>query len=532
MLRSILSALRPASAFLTLASLFLLPACAEPTNGETADAASTHPPNIIYILADDLGYGELGAYGQDKIETPHIDSLAANGMLFSQHYTSAPVCAPARYMLLTGRHAGHAHVRGNHEWRARGEVWNHYAMAKDSSLEGQLPLPAATTTLAQRLQSVGYTTGMVGKWGLGAPHTESIPTELGFDFFYGYNCQRQAHTYYPPHLYKNESREYLNNEVLPPGTKLPAEADPQDLASYAPFRQANYAPDLMFAELMQFVDRQAETDDPFFLYWATPIPHVALQAPPRWVDYYVDKFGDEEPYLGDQGYFPSRYPRATYAAMISYLDENVGKLVARLKAMGEYENTLIFFTSDNGPSYAGGADPDFFASAAPFRGERGRGKGYVYEGGIRVPLIAHWPGRIEAGSISNHVSAHYDMDATLADLTGYTLPDTTDGVSFLPTLLREGEQTRHDFLYWEFPEYGGQVAIRMGDWKVVRQNLKNDEEPTLEVYNLRADPLETTDVAAEHPEIVEQAAAIFAREHTNTAVERFRIPAVEAGLVE
>ena len=514
---------------LALAVAGLLLACGSETSSLTQKAP---PPNIIYILADDLGFGELGAYGQEKIETPNIDALAANGLLFSQHYTSAPVCAPARYMLLTGRHAGHAYIRGNDEWGDRGEVWDHHAMARDSTLEGQRPMPADTRTLAHRLQSLGYTTALVGKWGLGAPHTESIPTKMGFDYFYGYNCQRQAHTYCPPHLYENESRVYLDNEVVPPRTLLPEGADPQDLASYAAYAQPDYAPDLMFERILGFVNERAETDDPFFLYWATPIPHVALQAPQRWVDHYVEKFGDEEPYLGDQGYFPNRYPRATYAAMISYLDENVGRLVGRLKELGEYENTLIFFTSDNGPSYAGGADPEFFASAAPFRGEHGRGKGFVYEGGIRVPLIASWPGRIEAGGITDHVSAHYDMDATLAALTGYAVPDSTDGVSFLPTLLREGEQTRHDFLYWEFPEQGGQVAIRMGDWKVVRQNLKNDQAPTLEVYNLRADPLESTDVAAEHPEIVDRAAAIFAREHTNAAIERFRIPAVEAGLVE
>jgi arylsulfatase len=508
-------------------SCFLL-ACGSDNSSLTQKAPK---PNIIYILADDLGFGELGAYGQDKIETPNIDALAANGMLFSQHYTSAPVCAPARYMLLTGRHAGHAYIRGNDEWGDRGAVWDHQAMARDSSLEGQRPMPAATRTLGHRLQSAGYTTALVGKWGLGAPHTESIPNKMGFDFFYGYNCQRQAHTYYPPHLYKNENRVYLDNEVVLLNKGLPAGTDPRDSASYAPYRQADYAPDLMFAEIMQFVDRQAETDNPFFLYWASPIPHVALQAPQRWVDYYVEKFGDEEPYVGDKGYYPNRHPHAAYAAMISYLDENVGKLVARLKELGEYENTLIFFTSDNGPSYAGGADPEFFASAAPFRGEFGRGKGFVYEGGIRVPLIASWPGHIAAGDVSEHVSVHYDMVATLSELTGYEAPETTDGISFLPTLLGEGPQQQHDFLYWEFPEQGGQVAIRMGDWKVVRQHLKDDQAPTLEVYNLRADPLESTDVAAEHPEIVEQAAAIFAREHTDAEIERFRIPAVETGLV-
>ncbi|UWX54879.1 arylsulfatase [Maribacter litopenaei] len=486
-------------------------------------------PNIIYILADDLGYGELGVYGQEKIETPNIDALAQSGMLFTQHYTSAPVCAPARYMLLTGKHSGHAYIRGNDEWGVRGDVWDYRAMAEDSTLEGQRPIPSNTVLLPQKLREQGYATGMVGKWGLGAPHTESIPTKMGFDFFFGYNCQRQAHTYYPLHLYHNENRVHLQNDTVPPSTKFPEGTDPNNPESYAPYNLTEYTPDLMFEQMTQFISEKK--NDPFFFYWATPIPHNPIQAPQRWVDYYKEKFGSEEPYLGDKGYYPHQNPRAGYAAMISYLDENVGKLIDHLKKEGLYDNTLIIFSSDNGVTFTGGTDGTFFNSSGPFGEERGKGKGFVYEGGIRVPMIASWPGHIQPGTRTDHVSAQYDVMATLSALIGFEKPSDTDGISFLPTLLQEKGQQDHDFLFWEFPEYGGQVAIRMGDWKVVRQHLKDDESPTLELFNLQTDPAETENVATQHPDILEKAAAIFAREHTNAETERFRIPLIESGLL-
>lgn len=497
---------------------------------EKTEITKLAKPNIIYILADDLGYAEVGAYGQEKIETPNIDALAANGMLFTQHYSSAPVCAPARYMLMTGKHAGHAYIRSNSEWKERGDVWNYKAMAKDSTLEGQGPMPDGTITMAKRLQDVGYTTGIVGKWGLGAPHTKSVPNDMGFDFFFGYNCQRQAHTYYPLFLYKNRNRVHLANDTVAPNTKLPKGADPTDSKSYTAYTLKDYSPDLMFQELTGFVDNNKET--PFFLYWATPIPHVALQAPNKWLDYYKNKFGEEEPYLGKAGYFPHQNPRAAYAAMVSYLDENIGKLVKQLKDEGIYDNTLIVFTSDNGPSYAGGADPEFFESAKPFEGEYGRGKGYLYEGGIRVPMIASWPGKIKPGSKSDHISAHYDMQATLADIAGFEVPGKSDGVSMVPTLLSHEGQVEHEFMYWEFPSYGGQVAMRMGDWKVVRQNLKDKKkEATLELYNLREDPTETTNVAEGHPEILQKAAEIFERERIVPEMDIFKIPSISNGLL-
>lgn len=515
---------------LLLVGTFFL-SCKQEVKEDSVDAKSTKP-NIIYILADDLGYAEVGAYGQEKIETPNIDALAKSGMLFTQHYTSAPVCAPARHMLLTGKHAGHAYIRSNSEWKERGDVWNYKAMAKDSTLEGQGPMPSNTVTMADYLKEVGYATGMVGKWGLGAPHTASVPNDMGFDFFYGYNCQRQAHTYYPLHLYKNRNRVHLANDTIAPNTPFPAGKNPNDEASYADFTLTDYSPNLMFEELTGFVDKYKE--EPFFLYWASPIPHVALQAPKRWVDYYINKFGDEEPYLANLprgGYFPHKNPHAAYAAMVSYLDENIGKLVQQLKEEGIYENTLIVFTSDNGPSYAGGADPVFFESAKPFEGEYGKGKGFLYEGGIRVPMIASWPGQIAPGTTSNHISAHYDMLATFAEVAGYELPSATDGISLLPTLLSSENQLEHEFLYWEFPSYGGQVAIRMGDWKVVRQNLKNDKKATLELYNLKEDPTENLNVAKAYPEVLQRAAEIFANNRDIPELEDFKIPFLQEGLL-
>ncbi|MGB3145101.1 MAG: arylsulfatase [Maribacter sp.] len=512
-----------------LCLLLLLLCCLQSCETPTKTTPQPQKPNIIYILADDLGYGELGAYGQEKIKTPHIDALAKSGMLFTQHYTSAPVCAPARYMLLTGKHAGNAYIRGNDEWNERGDVWNYTAMAKDSTLEGQRPIPVNTLLFPKKLQEKGYATGMVGKWGLGAPHTPAIPTNMGFGFFFGYNCQRQAHTYYPLHLYHNENRVHLNNDTIAPSTKFPEGTDANDPKSYAPYSLTDYTPNLMFDQIIRFISEKKE--EPFFMYWATPIPHNPIQAPQRWVDFYVKKFGKESPYLGEQGYFPHQHPRAGYAAMISYLDENVGKLVAHLKEEGIYENTLIIFSSDNGVTYSGGTDGVFFNSSGPFGEVYGKGKGFVYEGGIRVPMIASWPGHISPGTKTGHISAQYDVFATLADLVGFEKPKDTDGISFLPTLLNKPDQQEHEFLFWEFPEYGGQVAIRMGDWKVIRQHLKDKETPTLELYDLKNDPAESKNVADKHPEVLAKAAEIFQSEHHDAATERFRIPSIENGLL-
>jgi arylsulfatase A-like enzyme len=484
----------------------------------------TVKPNIIFILADDLGYGDLGCYGQELIETPNIDALASSGILFTQHYSGSPVCAPSRCVLLTGLHSGHAYIRGNDEWGERGDVWDYVAMIKDSTLEGQHPLPANTTTIGTLMQKAGYRTGMIGKWGLGAPHTQSIPNKQGFDFFCGYNCQRQAHTYYPVHLYLNEERLYLGNDTVAPHTALQEGTDPFDQASYAPYTLSSYAPDVMFDRMIRFIE---EGDDkPLFFYWASPIPHVALQAPQRWVEYYVEKFGDEPPYPGDQGYFPCRYPHATYAAMVSCLDERVGELVRVLKEQGKYENTLIIFSSDNGPTYNGGTDSPWFNSAAPFKSEQGLAKGSLHEGGIRVPLIASWPGKITPGSESDLISAFWDLLPTLCEVAGVEAPNDVDGISYLPELLGENDQEHHPYLYWEFPEYGGQQAVRLDHWKAIRKNiLKGNLD--LELYNLDEDIQEQHDVAADQPEIIQKIELILEREHRPAPLERFRMEALD-----
>jgi len=477
-------------------------------------------PNIIYILADDLGYAELGCYGQQKIETPNIDALAAGGMRFTRHYAGAPVCAPSRCVLLTGKHLGHAQIRGNDEWAERGKVWDFQAMFDDPNLEGQRPLKAGTKTIGRLLQQADYKTGIVGKWGLGAPLTEGIPNKQGFDFFFGYNCQRQAHTYFPLHLWKDTTRVLLNNKLVAPNTKLAPGADVHDEKSYADYWLTQYSGELMQKEVLNFITENKE--QPFFMYYATPIPHAPLQAPKRWVDYYLKKFGNEEPYLGDKTYFPQRYPHAAYAAMVSYLDEQVGEIVALLKNEGLFENTIIIFSSDNGPTFNGGTDSPWFDSANPFKSEQGWGKGNVTEGGISVPMIAHWPAKIKAGSESDHISAFYDVLPTLCEVAKTEVPNDIDGISFLPVLLGSDKQKEHEFLYWEFPAYGGQQALRMGKWKAIRRNIFKDNLE-IELYNLETDIQEQINVAEQFPEIVEKARKIFEREHVPAEIERFKI---------
>ncbi len=351
----------------------------------------------------------------------------------------------------------------------------------------------------------------------------SIPSHQGFDFFCGYNCQRQAHTYYPVHLYLNENRISLGNDTIAPHTRFNVGDDPLDPDSYSRFSLQTYAPDVMFSEMNTFIDRSREK--PFFLYWASPIPHVALQAPERWVEYYVNKFGDEAPYMGDQGYFPTRYPHATYAAMISYLDEQIGKLVEKLKEEGLYDQTLIIFSSDNGPTYNGGTDSPWFSSGGPFASERGRGKGFLYEGGIRVPLIASWPGKIDPGSSSTHISSFQDLLPTLCEIAGVKVPADIDGISYLPELRGEKKQKKHPYLYWEFPESGGQQAVRMGPWKAVRTDIHKGNLG-LELYNLDEDLREEHNVAADYPDLISQIESIMLEEHTPSELLRFHMPAL------
>lgn len=453
---------------------------AEVLRGETTRSAKPAPPNIVFILADDLGYGDLGCYGQRKIRTPHLDRMAAEGMRFTQFYAGAPVCAPSRCVLMTGKHLGHAHIRNNREVKP----------------EGQEPIPLEEITLAEVLGDVGYATAATGKWGLGGPGSTGDPNRQGFDLFFGYNCQRHAHNFYPTYLWRNQQRVPLEGNTGGPTGK-------------------QYSHDLIVAEALRFVEENK--DRPFFLYVPFTIPHLALQVPEDSLAEYQGQWPDP-PYVGGKGYLPHPTPRAAYAAMISRMDRDIGRLLARLKELQLDERTLVMFSSDNGPTHdVGGADSPFFESAGPLRGL----KGTVYEGGIRVPLIARWPGRIAAGKVSEHVGAFYDVLPTLAEVAGARPPAGLDGLSFLPTLLGLGGQTPHEFLYWEFYGYGGQQAVRLGDWKGVRANLAKDRDAPVELYNLKEDIGETRDQAAEHPEIVARIEEVLRREHTPSPLWQF-----------
>ncbi|MEX0686699.1 MAG: arylsulfatase [Balneolales bacterium] len=497
-----------------------------------AQSQDNEPPNIIYILADDLGYGELGAYGQEKIETPNLDRLAEKGMKFTNHYSGSPVCAPSRYNLMTGKHAGHSYIRGNSEMNERGDVWSFEAMFENPELEGQRPIPPETVTVAELLKKAGYATGAIGKWGNGGPFTVGHPNNQGFDFFFGYLCQRQAHTYYPSHLWKNNQRILLDNDLVDPHQPLPEGLDPYDQESYTLFHdQPDYSPTLMHNEAINFIEENQ--NNPFFLYLPTPIPHVSVQAPQRWIDYYVNKFGEEEPYFlneestGNLHYVPVRNPNATYAAMISYLDEQVGDIVKKLQELGLSENTIIMFSSDNGPVEGYGVDPVYFDSASPFLGTSGWGKGTLHEGGIRVPMIVAWEGHIEPGSSTDHITAFWDIMPTLNELAGIASPEDIDGISFLPVLKgNELDQEQHEYLYWEYPGRGGQQAVRMGNWKALRKNIKSEGRLEIELYNLADDIREQHNIASEFPQIVNEVELIMKNARTVPELEEFKMSAL------
>ncbi|HLN56775.1 MAG TPA: arylsulfatase [Bacteroidales bacterium] len=478
-------------------------------------------PNIIFILGDDLGYADIGCYGQKIIETPNIDALTTTGVKFTNYYSGSPVSAPSRCSLLTGKHSGHAFIRGNHEWAERGPVWDFVKMEEDPSLEGQYPIPAETVTFSKVLQQQGYVTGCVGKWGLGAPYTEGVPNKQGFDFFFGYNCQRQAHTYYPQHLWRNEEIVKLNNAfTVPRTTELDGDKDPNKPESYARYNLTDYSPALMLKEALGFLD--SSKDKPFFLHFTTTIPHVPMQAPQDLVAKYHEKIGDEQPYLGDKGYFPCRYPMATYAAMVSYLDYQVGELVKKLKELGVYENTIIIFSSDNGPVITGGANSAFFNNAEPFNGDGRRLKGTVYEGGIHVPFIVSWPSRIKEARTTDLVCAAYDIFPTFCDLSGAAHPDNLDGLSLLPTIMGKGKQQKHEYLYWEFPEGRGQQAVRLDNWKGIRDSTKSGNRK-IQLFDLTNDIKEVSDVASQHSDIVSRIEQIMEESHHPPEIERFNI---------
>ena len=484
--------------------------------------AAERLPNIIYILADDLGYAELGCYGQEKIKTPNIDRLAAEGMRFTQHYCGNAVCAPSRCVLMTGKHPGHAYVRNNRRAKLPEELTKKYRM----EFSGQEPIPDAEVTIAEMLKQKGYATAAMGKWGLGHFGTTGDPNKQGFDLFFGYNCQAHAHSYYPSYLWCNGQKVKLNNDPPVPGhASLPAGADPNNPESYAPFKGTDYAPDHMIDTALQFIRENKK--GPFFLYFPSTIPHVALHIPDEELKPYLGKW-EETPFTreGGYGYTPHMTPRAAYAAMISRLDKDVGRIMALVKELGLDDNTLVMFSSDNGTTHLEKeVDYEFFESVGPLRGL----KGSLYEGGIRVPMIARWSGHIKASTTTDLVSAFCDVMPTIAELTETQPPDGIDGISFVPTLLGQPKkQKSHDYLYWEFGGYHGQQAVRMGDWKAVRQEMlrRNNPDPLkIELYNLKNDIGESKDVAGEHPEIVARAQKIMKTQHVPS--EQFPMPPID-----
>lgn len=493
------------------------PVVAEPKSGKKGDKQR---PNVVFILLDDAGYGDFGCYGQTKIETPNIDALAERGVRFTDMYAGAPVSAPSRCTLLTGLHSGHAQIRSNDEMTERGNVWSIKAMRDNAELEGQAPLAAGTTTLATVMKRAGYNTAMIGKWGLGGPTSNSKPTDMGFDYFYGYLCQRMAQCYFPPYLYNNEVREYTSNPEMELGDRLDAGADPYDSRSYEKFKGESYSPDAVYSKVEQFVE--ANVDNEFFLMWTTTIPHSALTAPDEWVAKYVAKFGDEEPVYRGKGYFPTRYPKATYAAMISYLDYQIGSLVELLKAKGLYDNTIIMITSDNGPTHNAYTNTDWFDCAHPFRSDKGWTKRSLHEGGIRMPFIVAWGDRLRP-TVSDYIGYFPDVMPTLCDIAGVE-PPQTDGISFLPTL-RGRRQPKHDYLYWEFPKFkggNGWLSVRMGRWKALVEDVA-DGNTQMQLYDITTDVREETDLAAEYPEVIAAMWRAIKESHTDVENPLFRL---------
>ena len=453
-------------------------------------------PNIIYIYADDLGYGELGSYGQTKIKTPNIDRMAKEGMRFTQHYSGAPVCAPSRSILMTGKHSGHSYIRGNYELGG----------FADSLEGGQMPLHEGAYTVARMLKERGYSTALVGKWGMGVTGTTGSPLNHGFDYYYGYLDQKQAHNFYPTHLWENDNWDPLNNHVFSVHGKIDSKTATD--ADFEKFRGKDYAPAKMTQKALGFLEKNK--DKPFFLYLPYPLPHLALQAPEEYVKKYIGQF-DEKPYFGENGYAPNKYPLSTYAAMITFLDDQVGIIMERIKKLGLDENTIIMFSSDNGATFSAGVDTKFFNSVSGLRGL----KMDLYEGGIRVPFIARWPNKIKANTLSDHVSGQFDIMATLAEISGKKISNT-DGISLLPELTgRKQEQQKHGFLYFEYPENGGQLAVRIGNWKGVKTNVRKEPNANWELFDLSKDRNEKTDIASANPEIIAQMKAIVKREHVH-----------------
>ncbi len=480
----ITSILKSFSSCLLLASPFL--------NVE-AKNIKQEKPNIVYILADDLGYGDLSCLGQKRFSTPNIDRMAREGMVFTQHYAGCTVCAPSRSSLMTGQTTGHTPIRGNKEWKP----------------EGQWPMPAETYTVAELMKEAGYVTGGFGKWGLGYPGSEGDANRQGFDEFYGYNCQRLTHNYYPDHLWHNQTKVILKGN--------------------SGSQSKDYAPELIHQKALQFIEKNKEK--PFFLYYPTTIPHAELLLPKENMKEFQGKLMPEKSFKGAEpgssyfregGYGSQPEVHAAFAAMVTLLDKQVGELLGKLKELGLDKNTIVIFSSDNGPHQEGGADPDYFDSNGPFKGY----KRDLYEGGIREPMIAWCPGKIKANAKSDLISAFWDVMPTLADLAGVKTPENIDGISFLPTLLGKKGQKKHEYMYWEFHEMGGRQAVRKGNWKLVRYQVLNTEKTTTELYDLNTDIGEDKNVANQHPEVVKELLELMAKARTPSDVFTFSSPTI------
>ena len=436
-------------------------------------------PNIIYILADDLGYGDLGCYGQTQIVTPNLDRMSAKGMRFTQHYSGSTVCAPSRSCLLIGKHTGHTNLRGNGSG----------AVLKDPQ----------DIVVPRLLKKAGYHSAMIGKSGLSSNTViPGFAAEKGFDHFFGYLSHTDAHFYYPGHLWRNGKQvEYPENKT---------------------HSGPNYSSAETSEDVLNYIEEQK--NGPFFLHYACQIPHRSLRAPEEFKAKYRGKFQEPTDSKQHWHYTFEKEPKTTYAAMVSYLDYNVGRILDKLEELGIAENTLVIFASDNGGTTAGQYNVEWFKSNGNLRGE----KRDLYEGGIRVPMIAYWPGVIKPGQTSDHVSAFWDFLPTACELAGVEVPDNVDGISMVPELTNTGTQKKHDFLYWEFHERGGKLAVRMGKWKAVANGVKSQNRIDIELYDLEKDLSEKNNVASEHPEIVAKALATMKREHTPSHYSRFNIP--------
>jgi len=463
------------STFLTFAAALLSFFVASTFAAETK-------PNIIFILADDLGYGDLSCYGQEKFTTPNIDRLASEGMKFTQFYAGSTVCAPSRCSLITGYHTGHCFIRGN---RDQPETLGNY------------PIPPETVTVAKVLKKAGYATGCFGKWGLGGPLSEGAAFRQGFDVFYGYYDQRHAHNHYPNHLYKNEQRIELDGKT--------------------------YSHDLIEKEALDFI--RASKDKPFFCFLPVLIPHAAMQVPEEYTAPWREKFPEFENTIGRYSFNTEvRNPVAAFPGMMDRFDLTVKRILDLLNELDLDENTIIMLSSDNGTHSEGGHRSDLFKSSGPLRGL----KRDLYEGGIRVPMLVRWKGTVKPGSVSGHLGAFWDVLPTFAESAGVApseYPDDIDGLSFLPTLLgKTEEQKQHPYLYWEFYEQRGKIAARWGEWKGVQLNVNETfgkPDAPIEIYNLDNDLGETKNIAAEHPEVVKKFREIFKEAHAKSPFFNF-----------